>query len=208
MKGKNNALEFIKKFWDFIWNGDSFLSWISFLVIIFIFIKFIFFPTVSFIMGTSLPIVIVESCSMYHGSNFEDWWNANGNWYEDHNMDKSQFESYSLKNGFSKGDIFIVRGVKQEDLKIGDVIIFEGGNTKRPIIHRLVNTNPFQTKGDNNKGQFSLSNNNAGINELEIKNEQIIGKATFIKIPFIGWLKLIFYEPLRPENERGFCKAS
>ena len=102
----------------------------------------------------------------------------------------------------------LVRGVKQEDLKIGDVIIFEGGNTKRPIIHRLVNTNPFQTKGDNNKGQFSLSNNNAGINELEIKNEQIIGKATFIKIPFIGWLKLIFYEPLRPENERGFCKAS
>ena len=205
---KNNPIDLLKRFWNFIWNGESFLSWITFLVIIFIFIKFIFFPSISYIMGTSLPIVIVESCSMYHGSDFDDWWNSNGNWYKDKGIEKDAFQSYTLINGFSKGDIFIVRGIKEENVKIGDVIIFAGGDSRRPIIHRVVNKEPIQTKGDNNKGQFTLSNNNAGINELDIKGEQIIGKATFIKIPFIGWLKLIFYEPLRPENERGFCKAS
>lgn len=159
-------------------------------------------------MGTPLPIVIVESCSMYHGTNFDDWWNSNSDWYEENGISKEQFLSFPLKNGFSKGDIFIIRGVEHEKLKIGDVIIFSGGKERRPIIHRLVNIEPFQTKGDNNKGQFTLSNNNAEINELDIKSEQIIGKATFIKIPFIGWLKLIFYEPFRNPNERGFCKLN
>jgi len=208
MSNKNDFFRQIKKFWNFLWNGDSFLSWITFLVVIFVFIKLIFFPAISFAMGTSLPIVIVESCSMYHGSNFENWWNLNGDWYESRGIEKNDFEKFPIKNGFSKGDIFIVGGVTKENLKLGDVIIFASGETKRPIIHRIVNDNPIQTKGDNNKGQFSSSNNNAGIDELNITDKQIIGKATILRIPTIGWLKLIFYEPLRPPQERGLCKAS
>jgi len=44
-------------------------SWASFgvtLLLAFVIIKFIFFPGLSLITGTSLPLVIVESCSMYH----------------------------------------------------------------------------------------------------------------------------------------------
>src|SRR3989344_3625023 len=78
---KEGKKGFFRKIWNFLWKEDSFLSWITFLLVVFIFIKFIFFPSISFIAGTSLPIVIVESCSMYHDSSFNIWWEKNKNWY-------------------------------------------------------------------------------------------------------------------------------
>ena len=56
----------IKKSWNWIWNSDSILSWIVALILIFIVVKFIFFPSLSLIFGTSLPLAGVESSSMDH----------------------------------------------------------------------------------------------------------------------------------------------
>jgi len=198
---KNNKREFkknIKKFWNFLWNDDSLLSWFLFLIIIFVFIKFIFFPTLSLIFGTSLPIVIVESCSMHHGEEFEVWWNENEELYKEFGITKNNFENFSLKNGFTKGDIFFVRGVDKENVEIGDIIIFTNSQYNKPIIHRVVDLNPLQTKGDNNQGQIPFEKN--------IDGDRIIGKSTQVRIPYIGWLKLIFFEPFRTESERGFCR--
>lgn len=60
--------EIIKKSWNWIWNSDSLLSWLAALILIFVFIKFIFFPGLSFILGTQLPLAGVESSSMDHSS--------------------------------------------------------------------------------------------------------------------------------------------
>jgi len=59
--------EKIKKLWKWVWNSDSILSWIVALAVIFIIVKFVFFPLLSLIMGTSLPLAGVESSSMEHG---------------------------------------------------------------------------------------------------------------------------------------------
>jgi len=197
----------IKKFWNFLWKEDSWLSWIVFIVLVYILIKFIFFPTMSFLTGTALPLAIVESCSMHHNNgNFDSWWNNNGQWYADKNIEKQTFEAFPIKNGFSKGDIFFVLGVKKSDIKVGDVILFMSGNKNRVIIHRVVNLNPLETKGDNNALQFTKSNNAEQIDETNIKEEQIVGRVTSLRVPLLGWLKLIFYEPFRNPAERGFCK--
>ena len=195
---KRKIVSSLKKFWNFLWNGNSFLSWITFLIIIFIFIKFIFFPILSLVFGTSLPIVIVESCSMYHDYNFNDWWERNKEWYEESDITKEEFSAFPLKNGFNKGDIFFIIGVNSEKIKLGDVIIFDNVQSKRPIIHRVVNLDPLETKGDNNIAQIPF--------EVDIDQINILGKATFVRIPFIGWIKLIFFEPLRSESDKGFCK--
>ena len=97
----------IKKTWNWIWNSDSILSWIVALILIFLIVKFIFFPTLSLIFGTSLPLAGVESSSMDHQIvkedsgiltlcgeiyseeqkkeinhiNFNEYWNRCGNWY-------------------------------------------------------------------------------------------------------------------------------
>jgi signal peptidase I len=181
-----------KNFYEFL-KKDTWQSWLVSLILIIIIIKFIFFPTLSLITGTPLPLVVVESCSMYHDSRFDSWWNSNGLWYSTNNINKSSFEAYPFKSGLNKGDIVFVWG--RTPYKTGDIIIFNA-NVQRPLIHRLISDSPFSTKGDNNLGQLPI--------ELNIPESAFLGKAKF-KIPLIGWLKLIFFEPLRPESQRGFC---
>ena len=165
-----------------------------------------FFPILSLTTGTNLPLAIVESCSMYHKgnlfSNYNFWWTRHENKYLDFQLTKEEFKNFNFKNGFSKGDILFIIKAKPEKLETGDVIIFNAGS-KNPIIHRLINIKNengeyiFSTMGDNNNGQLGV--------EKKINPDQLVGKAVFRISPWIGWGKLIFYEPLRPETEKGFC---
>ena len=184
---------YIKKFWKYL-KKDTWDSWFVSLILLILIIKFVFFPVLGLITQTSLPIVIVESCSMYHESSFDDWWSKNQAWYESQNINKSKFESFSFKNGLNKGDIIFILGKKE--YKIGDIIIFTAG-TKYPIIHRGIAESPISTKGDHNTAQLIYDKN--------IKEKAILGKSV-AKIPLAGWLKLIFFEPFRPARERGFCQ--
>ena len=183
----------IKRFWKFL-QKDTWQSWLVSLILILIFIKFIFFPAFSLITGSPLPLVVVESCSMYHESSFDSWWESNSAWYDERNIEKSDFESFPFKNGLNKGDIILVFGYSK--VKEGDIIIFKS-TTTNPIIHRLVSQNPLETKGDHNTGQLSI--------ERDISDSAVLGKAS-ARIPLIGWIKLIFFEPLRPKSQRGFCR--
>ena len=92
--------------------------------------------------------------------------------------------------------IFVV-GAK--NVKVGDVIIFDG-DAKYPLIHRVVGVgDSYATKGDNYKTNYRQLSS-----EKNISEEQIIGKALF-KVPFIGWAKLIFFEWERLDSQKGFC---
>ena len=204
---KSKFKRFLKKSWEIIWKDDSFKGWLISLVFIFIVIKFIFFPLLNLATGTSLPLAIVESCSMYHSGNvfgnFNNWWERHDAKYENINIDKSEFKEFTLKKGFSKGDILFIIKAKPEKLKLGDVIIFNAGE-KNPIIHRIINIKQengeyiFSTMGDNNNGQLNV--------EIKIKSEQLVGKAVLKVIPSLGWTKLVFYEHLKSQNERGLCE--
>jgi signal peptidase I len=199
-----NKSSFIKKFWNFL-NEDSWASWVVSLILLIIIIKFLVFPGLSLATGSKLPLVVVESCSMYHPESFEDWWFRNSAWYTNRNITKTIFESFPMKNGFTKGDIIIVWGYS--DYKKGDIIIFKptsGPAGQNPIIHRIVSTSPIGTKGDHNSAQLQAVNNGQGLDETNILRENIIGKAVF-KIPLLGWVKLIFFEFARPPEQRGFC---
>lgn len=206
---KEDLKKFIKKFWFIIWKDDSLKGWIISMIFLFILIKFIFFPFLSLVTGTTLPLAIVESCSMYHSgnlfSNYNNWWQNHEDKYLDEKISKDEFLGFIFKKGFNKGDILFIIGADSEKLKKGDVIIFNGG-ANNPIIHRIINIQEengkkvFSTMGDNNNGQLP--------SEKTIYSEQIIGKAVFKLAPSLGWVKLIFYEFLRPEEERGFCKEN
>lgn len=203
----------IKKSWNWIWHSDSIWSWIVALAIIYIAIKFIFFPGLSLLFGTSLPLAGVESSSMDHqiarddhnilnlcgkikdenSIDFNQYWETCGNWYEENNITKEQFSEFPLKDGFKKGDIIVVWGRFKP--KIGDIIVFKvnpGSTAPRPIIHRIVSINKqgiIQTKGDHNAKQLTSSNNIYKTDETKISQDQIIGKA-IMKIPLFGWPKI------------------
>jgi signal peptidase I len=194
---ETNIKEALKKFWNFVWKDDSIWSWIVSLILAFIIVKFIFFPLLSLALGSSLPLVVVESGSMHHPGtflgnwfgtqgSFDSWWNQQGAWYLDRGFTKSQIESWSMRTGMEKGDIIVVYG--RGTVHIGDIIIFNA-NTQYPIIHRVINITEingqifYSTKGDNNPGQLSI--------EQQIPSSAILGKASF-KIPKLGWIKLAF----------------
>lgn len=187
---KKNPLE---KIWAFL-KADTWQSWLVSIVLIVLFIKIIFFPSLTLLTGSSLPLVVIESCSMYHESNFEEWWYKNSEWYESKGISKSEFLSFPYKNGLNKGDIILVIGKKQYDA--GEIIIFNAAAT-HPLIHRIVSFNPISTKGDHNSNQLEIERN--------IRENAIIGKAT-LRIPLLGWIKLIFFEPFRAPQDRGLCR--
>jgi hypothetical protein len=56
-----------KKIWHFLWEEDSAWSWIANIAIAFLVIRFIFYPLLGLVLGTSYPIVAVVSESMEHG---------------------------------------------------------------------------------------------------------------------------------------------
>tara|TARA_Y100000310_G_scaffold271853_1_gene286534 strand:+ start:1550 stop:2110 length:561 start_codon:yes stop_codon:yes gene_type:complete len=182
----------LKRFWCFL-KKDTWQSWLVSLVLIIILIRFIFFPLLSVVTGSPLPLVVVESCSMYHESDLESWWEKNSAFYLSKNITKEQFTSFSLKNGLNKGDIVFIWG--HSTPKLGDIIVFHG-NHEHPLIHRVVQLYPTSTKGDHNSGQLS--------SEVNIPEEYIIGKSVF-KIPLLGWVKLIFFEPFQSPGKRGLC---
>lgn len=196
----------LKKFWYLIWKDDSFKGWLFSVIFMLAFILLVFFPLLKLITGTALPLAIVESCSMYHEgnlfSNFDEWWKDHDNKYSQKQIIKSQFQEFIFKNGFNKGDILFIIKAKPEKLKVGDVIIFNA-NYRNPIIHRVINIEnqngeySFSTIGDNNNGQLSLEKN--------IKEDQLVGKAVFKLAPYLGWIKLAFFEHLKQDNEKGLC---
>lgn len=194
--GKENSL---KHFWRWLWHSDSILSWIVSLIIAFIIVKFVFFPVLSLIFATQLPLVVIESSSMHHPGNFlgniiqdygtfDNWWKLSGNWYQERSITEKQAENWPLRTGLEKGDIVIVYG--RGEPKVGDIIIFNAYQA-HPIIHRIVSikqvngTKIYSTKGDNNSDQLTI--------EKEIPKDAIIGKAVY-RIPKLGWAKLIFVD--------------
>ena len=192
----------MKKISGWLSETSAFLkkdSWPSFavtLLLAFVLIKFIFFPGLSFLTGTELPLVIVESCSMYHHEpGLENTFLSSV--YENYGISFEDSENWIFQDGFSKGDVIFVVGA--ENVEVGDVIIFNGGS-RYPLIHRVVSSgNSYATKGDN-----YITNNNQLPSEKNIRKSEVIGKALF-RVPVIGWAKLIFFEFNRPSNNRGLC---
>ncbi len=180
----------LKRFWHFVWYDNSFLSWIVNVLLAFILVKFIIYPGLGLLFGTTHPIVAVVSGSMEHNTDFDTWWQQQASIYEGLGITKETFRTYRFKNGFNKGDIMLI--VRPSNLNVGDVIVFRG-SARDPIIHRIVQLNQdgtYRTKGD------SISNQQSRDDEKQIQTERIIGKAVF-RIPYLGWLKIFFVELLQ-----------
>lgn len=129
-------------------------------------------------LGTDLPVVAVVSDSMTHDSttlerHYEYLQNNFGYTQED-------IESWPIKDGFFKGDVLVVKGLDPEDLKVGEVIVYNIQGQQTPIVHRIIKieNDVITTKGDHNPSYDPW------------KPKRIHGEAVLV-IPYLGWPKLI-----------------
>jgi signal peptidase I len=193
MKAKETA----RKVWKFIWEDDSIWSWMVNIILAFVLIKFIVYPGLGLLLGTTYPVVAVVSESMEHNEPFDEWWEHSKEWYEERDITKEKFSDYKLRNGFNKGDIIVLTEAKNDNTFNGDIIVFRSGKPD-PIIHRVVTwwmeegKKFYMTKGDNYQTN-RLPIRSAIIDETRITENQVIGKALF-KIPYLGYIKIWFVE--------------
>ena len=186
----------VQWFWWFVWDDDSFASWVVNVLLAFVLIKFVVYPGLGFLLGTTHPIVAVVSSSMEQEKSFYEWWEeeccadafcankfTQESVYTAAGISRDSFQSFSFPQGFNKGDIMVLSGPSK--LKIGDVLVFSISSRPDPIIHRVVEKkgNAYKTKGDNNCYSADF--------EQDISPQQTIGKAIF-RIPYLGWLKIAF----------------
>ncbi|MBS3169839.1 signal peptidase I [Candidatus Woesearchaeota archaeon] len=202
----------IKKAWKYFWNNDSIGSWLLNIIVAFLLIRYIIYPVLGIVLGTSFPIVAVVSESMEHSTfngvicgktipeykeSFDNYWQACGNWYEQQGISKEQFGTFPFRDGFDKGDVVILWKAHQDNLDVGDVLVFQA-KRPQPIIHRVVAVREeegeiwYQTKGDHNSDSIE-----SVLGELKIDPDRIEGKG-LIRIPYLGWLKILFVEALKP----------
>jgi signal peptidase I len=187
-KRKNNLKKSLKKVWHFIWEDDSLASWLVNIVLAFVLVKFIIYPGLGLMFGTNYPVVAVVSGSMTHDQkDFDAWWEENKNWYLENGFTKEEFQDFPFHNGFNQGDIMVLFGGNPENIKTGNVIVYEAHPDYPPIIHRVTSeeqedkTTYFQTKGDHNI-----------IPDREkIPEEKFLGRAV-LRIPYLGWVKIGF----------------
>lgn len=186
--------ETCKKIWHFLTESNSVWSWIIDILLVFLLVKFILLPGFGLLMGTSVPLVIVESGSMEHQGSFDSWFSWAGEWYLDNNISKETIYSWKFNNGMDKGDVIAVQGLRDEGYNVGDVIVFQVPGQGTPIIHRIISIETdegvriYATKGDHNNGQLTY--------ERRIYDSQILGKA-ILRIPKIGWAKLFLVDLFR-----------
>ena len=147
-----------------------------------VFAAIFYFLILRLLLGTDLPMVAVVSNSMKHESTIQS---THYKWLEEKlGYNETYINSWPVRNGFSIGDMPIIRGV--EEYKVGDVIVYSVPGFSAPIIHRIIKINEdgsYQTKGDNNNGQNTRY-------ELSVAKQQIHGKVIFV-IPKLGYLKVM-----------------
>lgn len=199
-----NVKKVLRRVWWFVWEDNSIWSWIVNIILAFVLIKFVVYPGLGLVLGTTHPVVAVVSSSMEHPGGFEQWFTtkqcttADGRRVSQEEIFKQNgiflddFNQFAFKHGFNKGDIMIIVG--PEDLRVGDVLVFNADHRLDPIIHRVVRVKEangeklYSTKGDNNCASAKF--------EKDIGPDKMIGKALF-RIPLLGWLKIGFVELLR-----------
>jgi signal peptidase I len=144
-----------------------------------------FFFGLGFVLGTPVPLRVVESGSMcvpYDGS-------CNG-W------------SHPFSQTLHVGDIIIIQAVNPADLNANypnsDIIVYKNPSGVTPIVHRIVEKQQidgiwyFKTKGDGNGPTLwpNVPNYYDNIPDSKGVPENLVEGKVIMRIPYLGWVTL------------------
>lgn len=172
---------------------NSAVKWILAIVTAFLLWHLIIIPLLSLITGSTTPITGVMTNSMEHYVEFDEWWVKHKGPYLEKRITKENFTNFSYVNGLNVGDMIFVVNKKPEDIKVGDILIFNN-KADELIIHRVIdkwqenrsywteNKYLFQTKGDNHY----MSIKQYYLDENKIPQDRVRGVAV-LRIPYIGY---------------------
>ncbi len=204
-----------KRIWNFIWHEDSAASWIVNVILAFVIIKFLVFPGMSLVLGTSHPIVAVVSGSMEHDITKQYQYFGNpvtgpkewtGNYFLCNQLfseDKRiNFDGYWEVCGPWYENINITQDEfdtfpMSNGFNKGDLIILQSHDDAEVgdiLVFWSGRTEPIIhriVQMDDN-GYVTKGDHNAREDGVVPEN-QVIGKALF-RVPYLGWIKIWFVQ--------------
>lgn len=212
----------LRKVWWFIWEDNSIWSWIVNIILAFVIIKFLVYPALGFMLGTTHPVVAVVSSSMEHNSVpiCLDYSNGRCTLYKQgkyaicgFEINEKRFlnfdEYYDLcgewyeKNTDTTKEAFREFKFKNGFNK-GDIMVLarakdiEAGDIIVFYVeHRadpiIHRVIEVTEKGYTTKGDHN--HDSAGF-EKDIEKDKVIGRAV-MRVPLLGWIKIGFIGLLR-----------
>jgi signal peptidase len=102
--------------------------------------------------------------------------------------------SSSMEPTFYRGDLVVIKGIDAEDIKVGDIIVYDNPYRGIPVVHRVIDIKEtedgieFYTKGDNIKTNH-MSDQESGI-APPVRPQWIRGKVALV-VPKLGWLRVM-----------------
>ena len=107
--------------------------------------------------------------------------------------------SGSMEPAFYRGDIVLVQkadflGINEfnpDDVKVGDVVVYDAAWYDQPVIHRIINitdingTTMYVIKGDNNNGPDPYY-----VKSDQIKEKVVTSGDNLVIVPKIGYLSI------------------
>jgi len=212
-----NYKKLAKKFWHFIWEDDSLASWIVTAVLAFILIKFLVYPGLGFLLGTSHPIVAVVSGSMEHKAvpicidkdlygNCKEY---TTNRFGICGLETNEKGSVNLDRFYELcGDWYIENKITKEQFEnfrfkngfnTGDIMILwrksniEVGDTI--VFNSNSKYDPIihrvvEVKENTYRTKGDHNVDSSGV-EQNIPHDLVIGEAVF-RLPWLGYVKIIF----------------
>ena len=190
----------------FTWQGEL-KDW----VIAFIVVAVVYFIVLPAILGTSVPLVVVSSCSEKGYLNVGDVLVLQGIAIEDIKAPEVYVEKYTgFEPVFSEGTTgeitaVIIGGETVTLNRSNDIIVYVAWPSRKQIIHRVfakVKTNQgylLLTKGDANQaldqmapnGAICVTENPGNCISTPITQQMLVGKNLF-GVPLLGHIKLFF----------------
>lgn len=169
--------EKLRRLGKLIFIEESWKGYLAFLI----FIVALFYFVFNFLLPHAfqiVDIVAIVSESMEHKNVDETFYK----FFLERNFTLEEIKKFDFSGGINRGDVILVKKVSIEELKVGDVIVFNSPNGK--IIHRIISIEDGKvtTKGDANPSPLSF--------EQHVGANQIIGKAYF-RIPYLGYPRII-----------------
>jgi len=162
-----------RKFWNFYWKENSFLSYVFFIIFTYLAFKFVLFPGFLFITGLS-DVLAIMTPSMEHSGNEQAYYY---DYYSNLGYNSSEFV---FNKGLNIGDVILVK--KFENYSVGEVIVFKSPYYENKLVHRIAELDPLKTKGDNNANSYIF----------DTIITEVYGKVVY-KIPFLGLPRYLLY---------------
>jgi len=100
----------------------------------------------------------------------------------------------SMEPTIHEGDILVFRGVKPEDVKVGDVILFQVPEEMRELLPPRITHRVTGIRQEAGETLFRTKGDNAPLDTFEIPAENVIGMNVAV-VPFVGSVILFAQSP-------------